>query len=474
MLQGFVPRVLTLSAIGVVASVGLHLSDIDVILPRTDAVFVAFETSVTLTLLLVAFLAIGRFMRRRLLRDALLVMAFVTMAGAGLLEWMIPVVGDGSRWSAAAWQQAMLRVVAALLLASAAWLPGQGERTRDRPWPTVAASVAAPVALFVALGLVIDRVVLPAFGSTTNAATVLHPAAAMLEVSAMLALGTAAGGLVRSYREAHDPFLAWLTVAAVALALARGSNVLAPTLVRPDLHVADAWRLLAVVLLVIGGLREISASWRSYAQEVLSGERRRVARDLHDGVAQELNFILAAARRLPAADAGHGEPREIQAAAARALDETRLAISAATHRPDEPAEALLEAFAVQVANRHGGWARVHCDPGSPLSDDVLLHVVRIVREAVTNAMVHGNAHVVDVELHRGATNVLRIHDDGDGFDRNGRELPGGADGPGAGELHTHDHDSFGLTSMGQRATLLGGRLRVSSSHGEGTIVEVEW
>ena len=79
-------------------------------------------------------------------------------------------------------------------------------------------------------------------------------------------------------------------------------------------------------------------------------ERRRVARDLHDGLAQELAFIVVESRRL-----GHGETeaRPVAAAAERALDESRRAIAALTEPIDAPFATVLGDSVREMASRTG-------------------------------------------------------------------------------------------------------------------------
>ena len=84
-------------------------------------------------------------------------------------------------------------------------------------------------------------------------------------------------------------------------------------------------------------------------------------------------------------------------------------------------------------------------------------LLRIVREAVTNGVRHGGATEVSVTLHHEGGLRLTVSDNGSGFE---------PDHP-PGRL-----DSFGLTSMRERATALGGRLEVRSGQGRGTEVEV--
>jgi signal transduction histidine kinase len=98
------------------------------------------------------------------------------------------------------------------------------------------------------------------------------------------------------------------------------------------------------------------------------------------------------------------------------------------------------------------------DPGVHVSPDVREALVRIAREAVTNAARHGDASLVRVELENGNGLKLRIVDDGRGFDQisTRRRRSGG----------------FGFSSMADRARAIGGVLSVESARGVGTTVEV--
>jgi signal transduction histidine kinase len=81
-------------------------------------------------------------------------------------------------------------------------------------------------------------------------------------------------------------------------------------------------------------------------------------------------------------------------------------------------------------------------------------LLRIVREAVTNAARHGEAGQITVRLSNGRGLHLEVKDDGKGFDPVDRR--GG----------------FGLESMRERAIALGGEFRLDSSPGHGTEIQV--
>jgi signal transduction histidine kinase len=182
-------------------------------------------------------------------------------------------------------------------------------------------------------------------------------------------------------------------------------------------------------------------------------ERRRIARDLHDGLAQELAYIAIVSRRL----AGLHEQEElasIAGAAERALQETRRVMDSLTTLREEPLDELIADEAEAVAARWGADVVLAVDPAlrpSPAAKEALL---RVVREAVTNAARHGQARRVWIYVEADEGITLRIVDDGIGFD------PGDVAGVG-----------FGLTSMRERIEELGGELQLESLPTTGTTVE---
>jgi len=112
-----------------------------------------------------------------------------------------------------------------------------------------------------------------------------------------------------------------------------------------------------------------------------------------------------------------------------------------------------------VADRMGATVALALDPDVHVAPDVREALVRIAREAVTNAARHGDAGLVRVELENGSGLTLRIVDDGRGFD--------------AAAARRSRRGGFGLVSMSERAKAVGGVLHVASTRGAGTTVEVE-
>jgi signal transduction histidine kinase len=188
--------------------------------------------------------------------------------------------------------------------------------------------------------------------------------------------------------------------------------------------------------------------------EAVAQERRRIAADVHDLVMQDLALALATARAL--ADDGALAPQAgtVVAAGERALAGAREIVGGLIDRDREPVVQAVKA-SVRVAARNVPLSfRCEVVPARAQPDratfDALVH---IGREAVTNAVKHGQPIAVEVFLEHADEWRLWVRDDGRGFDA------------------TDAAAGFGLESMRQQAQALGGTLRVSSTADTGTTVE---
>jgi PAS domain S-box-containing protein len=194
--------------------------------------------------------------------------------------------------------------------------------------------------------------------------------------------------------------------------------------------------------------------------ETCAHEQRRIAYDLHDGLGQQLVGIALTAKLL------EQELRaERPAQAKRASAIARLANEASrqarlTARSLEGADGVgdlttaLVALAANVRRNCRVAADVKADVSSfPVSAPAAAQLYRIVQEALHNAVEHGDARKVEIDLAVDQGNmVLTIRDDGKGFD--GRSAS----------------DGMGLRIMRYRAQCIGGSCEVRSSRREGTVV----
>jgi len=218
----------------------------------------------------------------------------------------------------------------------------------------------------------------------------------------------------------------------------------------------SALALLGTVVAVRG--RRGRATDGRHVDAAVERERRRIARDIHDSLAQDLAFIAARVRALERDPTASVRLDHLAIAATRALEHSRTTISTLTRPLDEPLDAALARNATEVAARHGGHAKLRLQAGVVVPPATRESLVMILREAVANAMRHGRAGSVDVSLSQQSWLRLRVTDDGRGFDAAAR-----AARPDAG---------FGLQSMEERAQALGGGLVVRSAPGAGTTIEV--
>jgi signal transduction histidine kinase len=138
----------------------------------------------------------------------------------------------------------------------------------------------------------------------------------------------------------------------------------------------------------------------------------------------------------------------------RALDEARRAISALAAPPDEGLASALRRAANEVGDRYDVPVELTLDETVVVEPALREDLVRIAREAVTNAARHSKSPAISVALVSGC---LEVADRGKGFDP-ARGRPGG----------------FGLTSMRERAEAIDAAVHIESCAGRGTKVRVTW
>jgi len=193
-------------------------------------------------------------------------------------------------------------------------------------------------------------------------------------------------------------------------------------------------------------------------------ERRRIARDLHDGVGQSLTSLMVGLKLLNQFcdnQAIEDKTTELRQVTSETLDEVRLL--SRQLRPsvldDLGLAAALERYAAEFSGHYPNLTvDLHCDLLDRLPLPVETTLYRIVQEAMTNAARHSGGQTLSVLLTQRTGRVQAIvEDDGRGFDPDAARRNG---------------DSVGLHSIAERTELLGGSLNIESSTG-GTTVYVE-
>jgi signal transduction histidine kinase len=244
----------------------------------------------------------------------------------------------------------------------------------------------------------------------------------------------------------------------IVLAVAWSDYLLVPLPGNGHLYAGDVLKLAAYALILCGCLIELRAVQRRLAQRAAVDERRRMAREMHDGLAQELAFIASYSQRLDETGGDTSTVVHLKAAAERALHDSRTTIAVLTSPGDASLDMLIARTAESFRSRFGVAVELDLEPSVILDAERRNAVLRILHEALTNAVRHGAARHVEVRLAGGRREShLTVADDGCGFD------VGAAVRAGKG---------LGLVSMRERAELLGGDLNVVSSPGSGTMVEV--
>ena len=196
-------------------------------------------------------------------------------------------------------------------------------------------------------------------------------------------------------------------------------------------------------------------------------ERRRIAEDLHDHIGQSLALArmqLAMARKgVPQSDKRDAQFDNISQSLLKAIQDTRhliFELSSPSLNELGLAAAISEWMDEYVVKKHGLEARFFDHTQEfLLNTDLRAILFRNVRELLTNALKHARAKTISVWLETTAEGLeITIQDDGVGFD------------PSICQRNGDDCGGFGLFSIQERMTDLGGKLMISSQPGAGCTV----
>jgi signal transduction histidine kinase len=427
---------------------------------RAPGLHLVLETAEGCVALAVAYLVAGRFREHRRWQELLLTLGLSVLAFTNLLLSAVPLaLALGQDEELSRWAPLVVRLVGAMLVAAAAVTPSSAV---VRPGRTRRVVLGALVTLgLLALGgwwvggslpPVVDRAL--DLSDSTGVLIAGHPAVVAAQVLSGLLYALAAACFTRRAAEDRgDELFRWLGAGCALAAVARVDYVLFPSLYSDFVHLGDVFRLGFYLCLLIGAAREVRSYW---ARAAVLEDRRRLARDLHDGLTQELSYIYARAQRL----ASHPDDRrlahEISGAAGRALDEARFAISALTRPAEQAFGQSLQQTVEDLARRYDIQTVTAIEQRAEVTPEQSEAILRITGEALRNAVRHGQARCVSVRLEEDPLELV-VEDDGRGFD------PGQVVSRG-----------FGLTSMRERAEGAGASYALTSADGSGTKVRVSW
>lgn len=193
-------------------------------------------------------------------------------------------------------------------------------------------------------------------------------------------------------------------------------------------------------------------------------ERKRLARDLHDTVSQQLFAIHMSAsssvKLVERGDYAKAQPILHQLVELSALTQKQLRGLLAQLRPIELegkrlAEALDKWFP-DYCSHNGLQGNMDIRLAETMSEAIEHQLFLIIQEGMANVVKHASARHVELVLQdNGNQYVLQINDDGKGFQHEGERL-----------------HSYGLSTMRERALKLGGELEIASKTGAGTRVKV--
>ncbi len=451
--------VLAVSAVSGAATVVAALLPQPDLAYRLPALRVAFATAVPLIALAAGFSVFGRLLRRACLTELALASSLGLLALSELAFMTIPVLLERVQPDLSVWAVQAGGACGAALFAVAAFTPRRGVRGLRL---ALAASGTAMTTLLLLIAVLavsfasrLPKVPAAATAQNLLARPGLHADAVLpaLEIIVAAIYGLAAAGFLRRSEQSDDEFFGWLAAAAVLAAAAYVNSFLYQDSYPQFVSIGDVFNFSFYAVLLAGSAREIWSHWRAVSEVAVLEERRRIARDLHDGLAQELAYLL---RHLNSLDGTVDKETKagLRQAAERAQLEVRQAIStlAASHR--QSVNVAIARAVGEVAARDHVKLELDVVPGIWLSATRAEALVRIACEAVSNAARHSGAGRVSLSLRRDGSRVrLRVSDNGSGFDP---AVPAGG---------------FGLTSMHDRASSVGGDLRISSQPGQGTEVE---
>ena len=406
------------------------------------------QTTMALAGLLVALLAAARFSAEGRRLDLLLSSGFLITSLSAAVFAIGPQFGGHAVRPPEGWAALLGGVLGQALVAAAPFFHG---RTRRREWAIANAVAAAGLALFVAWSLLRDTA-----GSLPSLSPPPGPQpfylTGVLALQALIML-VAVVGWGERFRTRGDDLARWLALAFTLMLFAALQLVFQPLIASTFVTQGDFLRMTAYTVVLVGAWRAIR--FAEFGRAV-ADERARVAREIHDGLAQYLFAVSTHASMLESGTPPEEALPKLKQAALLAQQEARFAILALSSASGTaPFDAALRRYVEFLTADGAIEVDVEIDKGTRLGPDEQIELFRIVQEGLANARKHAGARRAVVTIGQSyGERFVTISDDGVGFD---------GESKGAGQ---------GLKNMRERAASIGGDFSISSAPGRGTALQV--
>jgi signal transduction histidine kinase len=407
----------------------------------------ALDTAFAVFATIVAILAAVRFRVEGRLMDLLVAAAFFASGLAAFAFRVVPLLGGEQLGPEEAWAAICVELAGTAVLAAAPFVHRRIASRRN----ALAISAGAVIVAVPTIWLVITAVgagqpLEGPSGVRTAWSTLVFGLLALLALVALIGFG------LRFRRYGRD-LDSWFALALTLIVFADLHYLLTPVISSGYVLQGDFLRLLSYGVLLVGVWRAISEAEFGRA---VAEERARIAREIHDGLAQYLFAISTSVSMLEAGAVLDDILPRLKKASAAAQQEARFAVLALSSASGTaPFDAALRRY-VDFLTADGALdVEVEIDPSVRLDADEQIEIFRIVQEGLANARKHAEARHAEVLIaQRAGRRTVVVRDDGAGFE---------VDDEPAGQ---------GLRNMRLRAASIEGGFSLRSQPGVGTAIEV--
>lgn len=452
------------------------------------------NTLATLVAMAVALLAWGRFREVGELPGLFRGSAFLVLAALNAMTVGVMLLGFDEAFGMSLRNPGQLPVLGAVLAravsAALLLLAGMAEVSRWRVPRLPTLLVLTMPALLVIAAVIVGAIVQPSLPMLMGQAQIeqlqrdpSQPLAvggetlllALPQVVIGLGFAFAAWLSYVSYQREGRVQDGYLAIGLVLAAFSQAQAAIHPGTYSSLVTIGDILRVAFYIVLLLGVVAERRADLRALRRAHLDlqrlreaelaqatyEERARLAREIHDGLAQDLWYAKLKQARLASMDPLPSEARGLATEVADAIDsalaEARQAVMALRPTEGGTFAEVLQRYAEDFGDRFG--LRVDCAIPTDVAASTpraQAELLRIVQEALNNVRKHADATLVRVEAESNDAGLrVRVSDNGRGFD------PSAVNDRG-----------YGLRSMQERAKMVGATLRIDARPQDGTRIEV--